>query len=122
MATICHMLGDYELALEHLERSKIIRKRFGDWHGIAYCVLEQGLIAGELGNLTQSIELLRQSLAISEDIGERVLQCRSLGYLGAWHYFDANLDESLHAFRRGLALVEQKRDQSAGQALGSKLD
>ena len=116
MASIYFLQGDYEQALDYSRRSLEIRQRFGDWRGIAYCLQEQGVIAGETGNLTQFETLLRQALTIAEDIGEQILQRGIMWCLGRGLYNAGKLDESLRVYRRGLALALQESEYVAGRA------
>ena len=75
-------LGDFQKAIEYLERHLKISKEVGDraGEGIAYGNL--GIAYGSLGDFQKAIEYLERNLKISKEVGDRAGEGKAYGNLG----------------------------------------
>ncbi len=67
---IAYRLGDWQEAMRHTTRAKILREEMGDSGGIAASLANLGLLALESGHWPKAISYFQESLALRQDIGD----------------------------------------------------
>jgi len=62
--------NDYPQAIEHFEKSLVIRRENGDMHGTAVLYNNMGVVYERQGNYDRALEYHRQSFEIEKEIGD----------------------------------------------------
>ena len=68
---MCLSLGQYDRAIEYLEKALFIRTVFGDKKGEAADLANLGVVSRNVGDYEASEVYLEKALSISKDIGDR---------------------------------------------------
>ena len=91
--------NDYPQAIEHFEKSLIIRRENGDTHGTAILYNNLGVVYERQGNYDRALEYHRQSFEIEKEIGDiyglaishanlGLILCRKGDYAQALHHLE----------------------------------
>ena len=79
---MCHSLGEYSKAEEHLNNALVIKKVIGDKEGEAACYGNLGDVSESLGEYGKADEYQRKALAIRQEIGDKQGEATCYGNLG----------------------------------------
>lgn len=111
--------GDYAKALDHYNRSLIIKERIGNKHGIAATLDNIGILHYHQGDFVQAIDYYTRSLRIREEIDDERGMAASLDNIGIVYSRQADYAEALDHHARSLRLRERLGDK---QGLAASLN
>ena len=113
-------LGDYQLAIEHYQKSLEIARETGSRRGRATVLGNLGLCYDRLGNYQLAIEYHQQDLAISQGVGDRKGEARALGNIGISHDSLGDYQLAIEHHQQDLAISQEIDDRSSeAGALGN---
>lgn len=85
LGEVCHLLGRFEEALEHLKESQARMAASGHHAGEPYCLLVLTDLHCDLGHRAEALRFGEQALARSRDIEDRHAEALALNALGRVH-------------------------------------
>lgn len=101
------LLGAYEMAMKHYERSLHLSERLGDRAVLANALLNIGNIQYFRGEYGAALEQYKQSLAIFEEIGDPTGVASLLNQIGVIHQERGEYEAALDQYQQSLAIKEQ---------------
>ncbi|MCK4949804.1 MAG: tetratricopeptide repeat protein [Thermoplasmata archaeon] len=99
--------GEYDRALEFLEKSLRIQEKIGDQRGIAASLGNIGNVHSERGEYDSALEWHEKSLGIFERIGESRHIAACLISMGQVHFRRGEYDKALEFHSRGLEIARR---------------
>jgi tetratricopeptide (TPR) repeat protein len=105
--------GEYDVALENLERSQAAMEKADDKQGIAAALNNIGIVHHYRGEMDRALEFDMRSLAIQEKIGNKQGIALVLGNIGNVHLSRGELDRALEFYERSLKMEERIGDKRA---------
>ena len=109
--------GDYESALDFLNRSLIICQDIGDVAGEGATLNNISQIYHARGDYESALDFLNRSLKISQDIGDVAGMCASLFNMGHIHLQNEEVEEAIGAWVTVYVLAEPRGIADVLQAL-----
>jgi len=103
--------GDYDKALDYLERSIGIKEEIGNKSGLVTSLSNLGVLYKDKGYIDKSMVYYERSLAISEELGniDQIGLC--LGNIESAYTDKGDYDKALTYFDRSLAINEEIGDK-----------
>jgi tetratricopeptide (TPR) repeat protein len=98
-------MGNYPLALERLERGKILAGQCDDTSSLSYIHETLGETFYALGEWNKAIESFQQSLNYAEQAGERRVTSRVFSFLGDIYRYQGRWTEADECYQRALAAI-----------------
>lgn len=108
---VCHHLGRYAEAAEHLDAALLLRRQAGDRTGEARTTSNLAGVYARLGRHGDAIEHYRRALAIARDIGDRASEAMVLANLAFVHLRLGSYLETVDCHRRALELTQLLDDR-----------
>ena len=106
-------LGDYDAALEHLERAREGWRALGREHSVAHAGLSIGALHSARMDFAPALEELRRSLAVMERLGDKRMQAHALSALSAVYRSMGEHGKALKTGERALVLSKAAGDRVA---------
>ncbi|MER5220766.1 AfsR/SARP family transcriptional regulator [Streptomyces flaveus] len=100
-------MGEYPVALDHLDRALALFREVGDRVGEARAVGNLGVVSQQMGRHEQAIRHHERALALFRDIGDRVGEANTLANLGAVMTSSGRHDAAVDRLQRGLAVFRE---------------
>jgi tetratricopeptide (TPR) repeat protein len=91
-------MGQYQKALETHWEALQLAEALNYTAGRAQAIGGQGLVLNYMGRNEEALTSLRKSLALFEQLGDKVEQVRSLNRIGVAHMELGEIDRAIHAF------------------------
>lgn len=102
--------GDMESAVGHLFTALEMFREQADLAGMARCCSSLTYVLGRLDRDAEALELGRESLRLSQELGDPTLEGVAYTALGGLYNRAGDHDRADEAFRRGIALAEESGD------------
>ncbi|MFG6094033.1 CHAT domain-containing protein [Leptothoe sp. ISB3NOV94-8A] len=99
--------GEYERAIDFLQRSLKIEQEIGNRRGEANSLGNLGTVYYALGKYERAISFLQQSLDIAKNIGERDCEAFSLGNLGLVYNALGEYSRAIELFQQSLEIAKE---------------
>ena len=112
-------MGEWAQALEHYEKSLIIKEELGDKQGISSTLNNIGSVYQNMGEWAQALEHYEKSLIIKEELGDKQGISSTLGNIGEINIKDGDLDEAKNNLERSLAIAEKLAPISTVEVLAN---
>jgi ATP/maltotriose-dependent transcriptional regulator MalT len=90
-----------------LEESLSLYRKLGDWVGISYALMTQGILVFFRGELTHARTLFEESLVMSKKVGQRWEIASNLHYLGWTHLLQGDYARARQLSEESLALFKE---------------
>jgi tetratricopeptide (TPR) repeat protein len=103
--------GEWERAIEYLERSLAVFKKVDDEHRMSFTFNNLGLVYKAKGEWDKAIEYYQRSLAISEKVGDEHLMATTFNNLGLVYQDKGEWDKAIEYYQRSLAISEKMGDE-----------
>ncbi|MDI9562412.1 MAG: tetratricopeptide repeat protein [Pseudomonadota bacterium] len=87
IAAIYAKKGDYQRAVKYLEKSIEIKKKYGDYHGLACSLLNFGDTYRQMKDFDKGLAKLLEGLAMIKKAGDKFWEACAYRYIG-WLYMD----------------------------------
>jgi len=100
-------LGDWTTAMRYLERAEAMARKLPESLHLALMMGSKGLSGLLKQKSLADLELLRASLAASEEAGSHIYRIISHYLLGQWHFLVGELQDALTHFETALAIAGQ---------------
>ena len=101
------MTGDYELAAHVVAAGPGRIRATGDLEALSWSTGEQGIVACNLARTAEASELLAESRAIAEQIGDRYLVAGSMFGFAEVALIEGDLDAAVRGFEEVLAIARE---------------
>ncbi len=111
LGMIHESMGEYDIALQNLERSLKIMEELGEQSGIALALNSIGIIHNNRGEMDTALEYKKRSLAIREKIGDKQGIASSLNNIGIVYVEKGELSTALKCFELCLVIGEKIGDK-----------
>ncbi len=105
--------GDLGLVQRELEELRTIDTEVGDRAGIAWALNGVGTVAWDQGDLSRSMDLHRQALAISREIGKREWEAWTLECIGDVFHSQGDLVSAKRNYEDAVAIDKGIKNESA---------
>ena len=109
---VYYYIGDYDTALDFLQRSLAIRQDIGDKSGEGTTLNNISQIFKARGDYDSALDFLQRSLAIQQDIGEKSGEGTTLNNMATIAHARGDYDSALDYLQRALAIQQDIGDQS----------
>ena len=103
--------GEFDEAIETLQRSLDMLKELGDKRGIAMVLNSLGRVQEAKGEFDEAIKTLQRSLDISEELGDQLGIAMVLNSLGRAQQAKGESDEAIKTLQRSLDISEELGDK-----------
>ncbi|HEX8153956.1 MAG TPA: tetratricopeptide repeat protein, partial [Thermoanaerobaculia bacterium] len=101
---------DYERAIELLDRSIDLSRKYGDRRSLAQALQFRGSIARERGEYDHAIDLHALSLATWQELGDRASAGRSQNYIAFASWLKSDFHRTIEMCRETLPLFRERND------------
>ncbi|PWH12137.1 MAG: hypothetical protein DDG60_14725 [Anaerolineae bacterium] len=102
-------LGDYDTALDYLQRALVIRQQIGDRDGMTLNNIS-GIYQAR-GDYQAALDYLQRALVISQQIGDRAGEGATLNNIGQIYQARGDYDTALDYLQRALVILQQIGDK-----------
>ena len=102
-------LGDFQKAIEYLERHLKVSKEVGDRAGEGSAYSNLGNAFMNLGDFPKAIEYHEQHLKISKDVGDKAGEGKAYGNLGSAHKLLRNFQKAIQYYTNSATTFEHIR-------------
>jgi len=99
------------LALDYLQKSRVIYQETGDRKGMARVLYELGRVYLSQSRPDQALEHFNRSLAISEELGDQSLKALALNVMGIIHKSQGRNELALECYQKSRTLSEALNDK-----------
>ena len=106
---MCLSLGQYDRAIEYLEKALFIRTVFGDKKGEAADLANLGVVSRNVGDYEASEVYLEKALSISKDIGDRRRAFQILLEYAILYLFQKKIKDSVSCLHLCIEKYEELR-------------
>ncbi|HTO74657.1 MAG TPA: protein kinase [Thermoanaerobaculia bacterium] len=113
--------GDLDLVRRELEQLHALDTETGDRSGIAWALNGIATVAWDQGDLSRSMDLHRQALAISRDIGKPSWEAWTLECIGDVLHSKGDLLSARQRYEEALAIRKSLKDESGTARLLNEL-
>ena len=115
-----YSLGDFQKAIEYLERYLKISKEVGDRAGEGKAYGNLGVAFRNLGDFQKAIEYHERHLKISKEVGDRVGEGKAYCNLGNAYDCLGDFQKAIEYLERGLKIFKEVADKAGeGKAYGN---
>ncbi len=104
--------GNLPLVASELEQIKTLYQEIGDQAGIAWALNGMGTVAWDQGDLSRSMDLHRQALAICRKIGKQDWEAWSLECVGDVFHSQGDLPAAQRTYNEAIAIRKKVQDAS----------
>ncbi|MEE9215281.1 MAG: tetratricopeptide repeat protein [Thermodesulfobacteriota bacterium] len=104
--------GDYPLALQHFQKSLIIKEQLGDKAGIARALNNIGLVYWNQGDYPLALQHYQKSLIQCEALGDKAGIARALGNIGLVYADQGDYPLALQHYQKSLIQYEALGDKA----------
>ena len=111
LGDVCHSLGEYKQAEEHLNNALVIAKEIGDQQGEAAFYGTLGTVFKRLGEYGKAEECLRKALAIIKEIGDKQEEATCYGNLGTVYLSLGEYKKAEEHLNNALVITKEIGDQ-----------
>ncbi|XP_020632511.1 tetratricopeptide repeat protein 28-like [Orbicella faveolata] len=115
------IIGEYDKAREHLEKSLVIKKKIGDRNGEACCHTNLGVVYASVGEYDKAKEHFEKSLVINKEIGDRNGVARCHTNLGNVYTSVGEYEEAREHLEKALLMHKEIRDKYGEARCNSNL-
>ena len=109
LAAVFTQMGDFDKALEYLDRVIPLHQAFQDNHAISSVFSDQGVIFWQKGMKDKGLQLMEKSLKMRENLGDRVREAESLAYLIQFN-IEMKKPEKAKKYFEELTLINKELD------------
>lgn len=109
--------GDYDTALDYLQRSLTISEKLKNPVEIARTLANISRLHRERGAYGSALDYIQKSLPLAEAGGNQELMAYTLTILGTIHYLQGNYNQALEIYQKSLALRRAAGHKSGVAAL-----
>jgi tetratricopeptide (TPR) repeat protein len=108
-----YLKGDAHQALDHLEKSLVIRQALANQHDIVDSLTALGWVhLNATGKKKLSLDYFKRSLSLSEILGNKTAIAHSLNRVGCYYEEINNYDQALSHFEKSLALYQELENKN----------
>jgi len=120
LAIINRDLGEFEVALQYLEKSLELYRALNDRQGLALVLNTLGTVMASQGKYLQAIAYIQETITMRRDLQDKRGLAASLCILGAVYAAQDNFDAAMKYYQEALGLLRQLGDRrTLGQLLNN---
>jgi CHAT domain-containing protein len=112
----CNYLGEFQKAIEYLNRSLLVRRRAGDRVGEAGSLINLGIAYSYLGEPQKALDHYYQSLAIYREVGVRNMEAGALNNIGIVYNDLGDHERAIDSLNQALLIIRGQGERN-GEAM-----